>query len=356
MIIKGRSPTTSHVSRTHRVALDWLFDRINLETKIQIKYVDTKNQFADMLTKESFTRDEWNHLSRLINIMSFSLSCSHCSNFLSDLMGKQSAMSKRGQEATSSEGVTDGETEANDSDEGDTPSTWCYAREARGTILRRIWGIRSIRWMSMKDKVVRLVQGDLYGPPKAQKSNVLNWGDRKRRLVRAAIPGQSFKSWSTQKIKTRRRSSISCKRSWGLQQDTQHFQWKHWRQMCCCGECSCLRQWKQPVHLGPNFFGEPGGSQEREFRGNSELGQYHTETDIRSILKKFWMWVRLKVPLFHGRDRRCLLIKWSSEQERKYVFTQIPYLVLRRCMMTEMQLQDGKVKWNSKCPLLTENS
>ena len=29
MIIKGRSPTMRHVSRTHRLALDWLFDRIN---------------------------------------------------------------------------------------------------------------------------------------------------------------------------------------------------------------------------------------------------------------------------------------------------------------------------------------
>ena len=50
MIIKGRSPTMRHVSRTHRVALDWLFDRINMELKIQIKYVDTKNQLADILT------------------------------------------------------------------------------------------------------------------------------------------------------------------------------------------------------------------------------------------------------------------------------------------------------------------
>ena len=63
MIIKGRSPTMRHVSRTHRVALDWLFDRINLDPKIQIKYIDTKNQLADILTKGSFTRDEWNHLS-----------------------------------------------------------------------------------------------------------------------------------------------------------------------------------------------------------------------------------------------------------------------------------------------------
>ena len=105
MIIEGRSPTMRDVSRTHRVALDWLFDRINSERKIQIKYVDTKNQLADMLTKGSFTRDEWNHLLRLFNIVNFSMfSCSHFSNFLSDPIRKQSAMSMRGQEATSSEG------------------------------------------------------------------------------------------------------------------------------------------------------------------------------------------------------------------------------------------------------------
>ena len=67
MIIKGRSPTMRHVSRTHRVALDWLFDRINLDTKIQIKYVDTKNQLAHILTKGNFTPDEWNHLLCLLN-------------------------------------------------------------------------------------------------------------------------------------------------------------------------------------------------------------------------------------------------------------------------------------------------
>ena len=33
MIIKGRSPTLRHVSRTHRVALDWLFDRKELDPK-----------------------------------------------------------------------------------------------------------------------------------------------------------------------------------------------------------------------------------------------------------------------------------------------------------------------------------
>ena len=94
MIIKGRSPTMRHVSRTHRVALDWLFDRINLDQQIQIKYIDTKNQLADILTKGNFTRDEWNHLLCLFNISHFSsIDCSE-------------VMSKRTQKDASEERVT----------------------------------------------------------------------------------------------------------------------------------------------------------------------------------------------------------------------------------------------------------
>ena len=71
-IIIKRSPTMKHVSRAHRVALDWIFDRINLDPKIKIKYIDTKNQLADILTKGKFTRYEWNHLLCLFNISHFS--------------------------------------------------------------------------------------------------------------------------------------------------------------------------------------------------------------------------------------------------------------------------------------------
>ena len=39
-----------------------------LDPIIQIKYIDTKNQLADILTKENFTRCEWNHLVCLFNI------------------------------------------------------------------------------------------------------------------------------------------------------------------------------------------------------------------------------------------------------------------------------------------------
>ena len=81
MIIEGRSPTMRHVSRTHRVALDWLFDKTNLDPKIQIKYIDTKNQLTDILTKANSTRDEWNHQLCFFNISQFS--STNCSEVMS---------------------------------------------------------------------------------------------------------------------------------------------------------------------------------------------------------------------------------------------------------------------------------
>ena len=52
--------------------------------KIRIKYIDTKNQPADILTKGNFTREEWNHLLCLFNISYFS------STVCSDTMAKRS--------------------------------------------------------------------------------------------------------------------------------------------------------------------------------------------------------------------------------------------------------------------------
>ena len=65
-----------------------------VDSKIQVKYIDTKNQLADMLTKGNFTRDEWNHLLCLFNISHFSLT-----NCLE-------VMSKRTQEDAGEERVT----------------------------------------------------------------------------------------------------------------------------------------------------------------------------------------------------------------------------------------------------------
>ena len=102
MIIKCRSRTMRRVSRTHRVALNRLFDRINLDSKIQIRYIDTKHQIADILTKGHFTRDEWNNLLNLFNIRNFS--SLRCTKSFS-LISSTKTMAKRIQDQKEEERV-----------------------------------------------------------------------------------------------------------------------------------------------------------------------------------------------------------------------------------------------------------
>ena len=72
-----------HVSRTHRVFLiDHLIESIWIP-KIQTKYIDTKNQLADILTKGNLIHDECNHLLCLFNVCHFS------STVCSDTMAKR---------------------------------------------------------------------------------------------------------------------------------------------------------------------------------------------------------------------------------------------------------------------------
>ena len=59
MAVKGRSLALGHVPRTHRVDIDWLFERCRVDPSIRIRFVPTKAQLADMLTKCSFTAAAW---------------------------------------------------------------------------------------------------------------------------------------------------------------------------------------------------------------------------------------------------------------------------------------------------------
>ena len=73
-----------------------------LDPKVRIKYVESQNQLADILTKGRFTREKWHNLLHLFNIMNdttFSCSNFYSYSFLS--AGKQSEMSKRSQESSS---------------------------------------------------------------------------------------------------------------------------------------------------------------------------------------------------------------------------------------------------------------
>ena len=66
-----------------------------LDPKIQLRYNDTKNQVADILTKGKFTRDEWNNLLRFFNIRHLSSIC--CAQNFS-LTSSPKTMAKRMQE------------------------------------------------------------------------------------------------------------------------------------------------------------------------------------------------------------------------------------------------------------------
>jgi len=69
MVVKQRSPQLRHVARTHRVNLDWLFDRISNDPGCYIKFVGTKEQIADILTKGSFTAEAWHSLLDLCQVL-----------------------------------------------------------------------------------------------------------------------------------------------------------------------------------------------------------------------------------------------------------------------------------------------
>ena len=68
MCVKGRVPTLRYVTRTHRVDLDWIIERIKTDTGISMKYVKTSEQLADMLTKASFAAPLWKTLLKLHQI------------------------------------------------------------------------------------------------------------------------------------------------------------------------------------------------------------------------------------------------------------------------------------------------
>ena len=66
MFFKGRRSNNETRIKNRGVVLDWIFDSINSDLKIQTQNVDTKNQLADMLTNGNFTRDEWDHFSSFV--------------------------------------------------------------------------------------------------------------------------------------------------------------------------------------------------------------------------------------------------------------------------------------------------
>ena len=51
----------------------WIGCLTGLILILKFRYIDTKHQLADILTKGNFTREEWNHLLHFFQHQSFQL-------------------------------------------------------------------------------------------------------------------------------------------------------------------------------------------------------------------------------------------------------------------------------------------
>ena len=61
IVLKRRSPAMRHISRTHRVNLDWVYEAFQ-QRRISLRYVRTTSQVADVLTKHFVKREIWDAL------------------------------------------------------------------------------------------------------------------------------------------------------------------------------------------------------------------------------------------------------------------------------------------------------
>ena len=274
-----------------------------------------------MLIKESSTRDEWNHLLHLFNIM---VLLQPFQQFLSDPTRKQSAMSKRGQEATSSEGSSMAKPKPNN------------PLSARKNPPQDLWDPVNPENVD-EERGGHSTLGNRCGLTQALiQSNILKWGDRKTlflqtpgnmetgmnlRTAQGNLCGrwtqrQIFRTWRSQSFNAWPRSLNICN---GSTEDQ-------------CISMGIVRVFvNESSHSSwTKLYREMGTMQEYELRGNSESVQYHTEIGIGAVWTNSEGEYDWQCHLPHGRDRHCLMIKWSSGQKQKYVSTPIPYCVWRK--------------------------
>ena len=69
MILKNRYPMLRHLPRTHKIDVDFLFDILRRDPGLQLKYVPTRLQIADILTKGAFTGALWERMLTLMQIL-----------------------------------------------------------------------------------------------------------------------------------------------------------------------------------------------------------------------------------------------------------------------------------------------
>ena len=245
------------VSRTHRVALDWSFDRNNLEPKIQIDYIDTKTNSLTFWPKE---------VSREMSGITF-CDCSilwifRCvlaailATFFPTILIRSTPCRKEVRRRLRMRALQ----------RRKQSHVWCCASVSKGvrTSRHKVWDLGSIQGITMKEKGSDKHQETGCSATQIQKSDILkriekiillkpagNWGWRiktepkvmKENFLTPRAQGNlqlhhlNWKTWDTRTMDTWVRSFNVWRRSWDCLQPTQQSQWTHTKPMYWYGEC-----------------------------------------------------------------------------------------------------------------------
>ena len=195
-----------------------------------------------------FSRDDWNHLLRSLKNEFSMFSCSHFSNFLSDRKAERHVKERSRNDFqwrfTDGEDKTNGSSEGETSQLGFTPPVEREGKSLAGFGIsgqpgerrwRTRWSYSSTRRLGRTTQNPEVERSQVRRQENAQSSDSLKQCDQEELqtlpvqgdLYGQRLQEQIFEKWSTRTFSTWRRSSISDKRSWELQQATQHSQWKH---------------------------------------------------------------------------------------------------------------------------------
>ena len=296
-------------------------------------------------------------------------SCSHFRNFLADRIEKQSAMSKRGEEATSSEGSPMAKPK---------PMVPAKARPVN-LVLRSPWSARENLpqdlGYSVNPGIVHEGQGDYTSTrrlvrttqnPQVELSNVRrqenaqnsdSWkqGDQEESSnSTSTCTGSDSKNRISKEPSTHDEDLPCPTKEVGNYSRIPTFSMEAWKTNVLTWERSCLRQWKQPFILDRIIWRTWRFTRTRTSRKFRAYSISHRNL-YWSFLKKFWMWIRLKVQFPHGRDQFCFMIKWSIGQNQRHLFTQTLFNTWGSCQIFQKQTEDGKAKWQTfNWPLLTK--
>ena len=306
--------------------------------------------------------------------MNFSkFSCCHSSNFLSDSIGKQSAMSKRRQEATSTEGSPMAKpkpavpakarpinlvlhspwsaretlsqnlgypvnTENDDEGQGDLTRTRKLVQKTQNPQVER----SQVERQEYKLKVQILGNSTI----RRKLRTLLARGN----LCRQQLQERNFKIWSSRTISTWQRSSIFLQKKLGIL-----------NVLNGSSEDKCIDMGNVYGFIDESrhsswteLFGKLGSLQEHELRGNSELVWYHTKIDIGA----FWRDSKCEYDwqCISSMDEFGIVSRSGDSVDKAKVCSDSVLCLEKLWMEAKVQLKDGKVKWkNSKCLFLTKN-